>query len=133
MVNPIVKNIVQTQNAIGIARSCKDEREGGRKEERKEWKKKERKEGKKEGGKEGRKERRSMYVCSFVSNCKTEHATVGLLGLFQYPLQCLNRNQAINNAYTDESYISAILSGINCQKTQDNDVFSYLKRELTGW
>ena len=61
MVNPIVKNIVQTQNAIGIARSCKDEREGGRKEERKEWKKG-RKEGRKEIMKEGREKGKKEYV-----------------------------------------------------------------------
>ena len=36
--------------------------------------------------KEGRKKGRSMYVCSCMYYCKTEHVTVGLLGVFLYML-----------------------------------------------
>ena len=39
----------------------------------------ERREGRRKGG--GNKGEK-VYVCSCVCNCKTEHATVGLLGLF---------------------------------------------------
>ena len=52
---------------------CKIGKKGGRKEERIE-------EGRKEGKKEGRKE----YAHSCVSFCKTEHATVSLLGMCDY-------------------------------------------------
>merc|ERR1712142_1276269 len=35
-----------------------------------------------QGKRKARKEDLCMYVCSCVYNCKTEHATVGLLSLF---------------------------------------------------
>ena len=47
-------------------------RKNGWREE--EWTKEKEKQGRKKGG--------CMYVCSCVYNCKTEHATVGLLSLF---------------------------------------------------
>ena len=54
--------------------------EGGRKEGRKEgWK-----EGRMEGRKEGRKEGKKEYVHGCVCFCKTKHATVSLLGMFDY-------------------------------------------------
>ena len=51
-------------------------------EGRKEGREGERKEGEKDGRRERRKGRRKEYVHVRVCNCKTEHATVGLLGLF---------------------------------------------------
>ena len=54
----------------------------GRKGAKKQGKKKRRKEGMREGREEGWKDGVCKYMCICVCHFKTEHATVGLLGLF---------------------------------------------------